>query len=159
MNVYDWLVAASQTPDAQDIAIDLRGKTLSVNGRPLVVRDTAHPTFHGALWDPGFTVPFDGLIDFTGDPYAEIERLYAQYKRSVPGKQERQDRGNFRALSADRLTYQELETNMPRQEARLRLEGFILLAACAGRIRWQNPCHFFWQGTDPDLILYRDWIV
>ena len=50
--------------------------------------------------------------------------------------------------------------NMPRPQARLELEGFILLASAAGLITWQNPKHFFWQSpTNPDCIIYRDWVL
>ena len=70
------------------------------------------------------------------------------------------NRGYFKALSSDALTMEELMDNMPRPEARLALEGFILLASVAGLIPWRNPRHFFWQSlTDPECIVYWDWIV
>ena len=54
----------------------------------------------------------------------------------------------------------ELEENMPRSQARIELEGFILLAASVGLISWDNPKHFFWRSqNDPDCIVYRDWII
>ena len=69
-------------------------------------------------------------------------------------------KGYFKALSSDSLTMQELMENMPRPEARMALEGFILLASVNGLIPWHNPKYFFWQSaTDPDCIVYRDWIV
>ena len=105
------------------------------------------------------TGTFDGFIRFEGDPYQEIEHLYAQYKHSVPSKQESLSKGPFKALSSDRLTMNELENNMSRNEARIRLEGFICLAACEGVIPWRIPSHFFWRGTDPDCIIYRNWIL
>ena len=108
----------------------------------------------------GKTFTLDGLIDFDGNPYAEIERLYARYKRSVPNRHEKLNRGYFKALSSDALSMEELMDNMPRPQARLELEGFILLASAAGLIPWQNPRHFFWQSSnDPDCIVYRDWII
>ena len=55
---------------------------------------------------------------------------------------------------------EELMDNMPRPQARLELEGFILLASATGLIPWKNPRHFFWQSSnDPDCIVYRDWII
>ena len=102
----------------------------------------------------------DGLIAFDGDPYAEIERLYARYKRSVPNRHEKLNKGYFKALSSDALTMEELMDNMPRPQARLELEGFILLASAAGLIPWKVPRRFFWQSPhDPDCIVYRDWII
>ena len=68
--------------------------------------------------------------------------------------------GYFKALSSDALSMEELMDNMPRPQARLELEGFILLASAAGLIPWKNPRHFFWQSSnDPDCIVYRDWII
>ena len=108
----------------------------------------------------GETFQLDDLIRFDGDPYAEIERLYAQYKRSVPSRHEKLNRGYFKVLSSEALTMRELEENMPRSQARIELEGFILLAASAGLISWDNPKHFFWRSqNDPDCIVYRDWII
>lgn len=159
MNVYDWLTAISNTTEAQHVQIDLSGKTLFYNGRPFVADGEIVPPIAFMPNSPQFTARLEGLIAFADDPYAEIERLYAQFKRSVPSKHDRLDKGNFKACSGDQLSYQELETNMPRQEARLRLEGFVLLTASEGLLRWKNPAHFYWQGNDPDLILYREWII
>ena len=108
----------------------------------------------------GEVCELDGLIDFDGDPYTEIEHLYAQFKRSVPNRHVRLNKGYFKALSSDALTMEELMDNMPRPEARIALEGFILLASVAGLIPWHNPKYFFWQSpTDPECIVYRDWII
>lgn len=159
MYVYDWLIAISSTAEAQHVQIALSGKTIFYNGRPFVVNGEIIPPIAFVPNAPEPIIKLDGLIAFAGDPYAEIERLYAQFKRSVPSRHDRLDKGSFKACSGDQLSYQELESNMPRQEARLRLEGFILLTASLGLLKWKNPAHFFWQGTDPDLIIYRDWII
>ena len=108
----------------------------------------------------GEVCKLEGLIDFEGDAYAEIERLYAQFKRSVPNRHVRLNKGYFKALSSDALTMEELMDNMPRPEARMALEGFILLASLSGLIPWHNPKHFFWQSAaDPECIVYRDWVM
>ena len=112
------------------------------------------------ILENGDTFVLDGLIAFNGDPYAEIERLYARYKRSVPNRHEKLNTGYFKALSSDALTMGELMDNVPRPQARMELEGFILLASAARLIPWKNPRHFFWQSSnDPDCIVYRDWII
>lgn len=156
MTVYEWFKLIADTQHADSLQIDLAQKTLTLKAAPVVA--------HGklvALQAPlpdGGVADLSGLIDFQGEPYAQVERLYARFKRSVPSKQDRLNKGNFKAVSSDQLSYRELENNMPRQEARILLEGFVMLAAAAGLIHWKNPDHFFWQGCDPDLILYRDWI-
>ena len=132
----------------EPVSIDLNTRTICIGGK--LALDRGHPAED---------LPVVGLICFDGDPYAEIERLYAQYKRSVPSRHERLNRGYFKALSSDALTMRELEYNMRRSEARVRLEGFICLAACEGLIPWHVPRHFFWRGSDPDCIVYRNWII
>lgn len=158
MIIFEWLAALAKTNEAWPVSIDLRGKTMTYKSIPivrngeLIARTLPMPD--------GTTCAIDGLINFNGDPYKEIERLYAQFKRSVPGKRERMDKGNFKAVSSDLLTYQELENNMSRQGARLLLEGFILLIAAVCGIHWANPKYFFWQSSaDPELIIYRYWIT
>lgn len=157
MLVYDWMAQVIASGEAYQVQIDLREKSLRYQEIPILIDGELvsgnAPSPHG---EP---TPLTGLIDFTGDPYAEIERLYAQFKRSVPRKGDRLDRGNFKSLSSDSLTYAELEENMPRQQALLLLEGFILLAVAAGILTWNNPKHFFWMGNDPDLIIYRGWVA
>lgn len=133
----------------QPIIINLDRRYITI-GNHVLVRNGKMTT------DPA---PFDGFIRFDGDPYQEIELLYQQYKRSVPSRQESLSKGPFKALSSDCLTMQELENNLPRFEARIRLEAFICLGACEGIIPWRVPTHFFWQGSDPDCIIYRDWIM
>lgn len=131
----------------EPISIDLNTRTIFCGNMPLLYR--------GCATESTPTIP---LIRFEGDPYREIERLYAQYKRSVPSRQERLNKGYFKALSSDALSMEELEHNLPRNEARIRLEGFICLASCAGLIPWHVPRHFFWRGAHPDCIIYRKWI-
>lgn len=153
MTLYDYLIRTCQRCAEGDIpyehiSIDLNTRTIQI-GEQIVLH-------HGMLSD---TLHIRELICFEGDPYAEIERLYAQYKRSVPSRHERLNKGYFKALSSDALSMQELENNMRRTEARIRLEGFICLASCEGLIPWHIPRHFFWRGADPDCIVYRNWII
>lgn len=165
MTLYEFLNHAAATPTAicgggrtDGLEFDLARKSIH-SGRLCILREGKLLLKKIRLTD-GTVVELDGLIDFEGDPYAEIERLYQQFKRSVPNRHERLNRGNFKALSSDALTMEELTGNMPRVQARYLLEGFILLASAEGRIPWRVPAHFFWQSpTDPDCIIYRDWIL
>ncbi len=165
MTVYDFLIYASNAytnitgGDKTDaIHIDLPHK--SIRSGILSILRGGELAIQRIRFGDGTMCELDGLIEFTGDPYAKIERLYAQFKRSVPNRHERFNRGCFKALSSDALTMEELANNMPRVQARYELEGFILLASASGLIPWRNPQHFFWQSTtDPDCIVYRDWIM
>lgn len=157
MTIYEGIALLAKSPHAEDVALDLERGCMQFRGEYVIDRREQRIK---TICDPdGSALDLTGLINYVGDPYREIERLYAQFKRSVPGKRERLNRGCFKALSGDQLSYEELENNMPRREARLLLEGFILLCASAKIIRWHNPNHFFWRGSDPDLIVYRDWIT
>lgn len=165
MTIYEFLQCAAQAHTGilgggrtDELQLDLARKSIH-SGRLCIVRD-GQIVLHRVYFADGTICELDGLIEFSGDPYAEIERLYAQFKRSVPNRHERLNRGNFKALSSDALTMQELEENMPRLQARYMLEGFILLASAAGLIPWRVPSHFFWQSeTDPECIVYRNWII
>lgn len=165
MTLYDFLNISASTPTTiqdggktDELEFDLVRKSI-YSGRLCILRESKLMLKKIYLAD-GSSFELDGLIDFTGDTYAEIERLYAQFKRSVPNRHEKLNRGKFKALSSDALSMQELMDNMPRTEARYRLEGFILLASVAGLIPWHNPRHFFWQSPgDPDCIIYRNWII
>lgn len=157
MTVYEWLYQIAETDEAYRVQVDLQARTLQFQNKPIIL-DGKHVGLQ-ALRPDGEAVTFTGLVGNMDDAYVEIERLYAQFKRSVPGKSDKLDKGNFKAVSGDSLSYAELEENMPRQKARILLEGFILLAASAGVLTWKNPRHFFWRGTDPDLIIYREWVA
>lgn len=154
MTIYEYLIKICEGFSRGDkpyepIVINLDRRYIAI-GNHVIVRNGE------ILADTG---TFDGFIRFEGDPYREIERLYAQYKHSVPSKQESLTKGPFKALSSDRLTMGELINNMPRYEARVRLEAFICLGACEEIIPWRVPGHFFWRGADPDCIIYRNWIL
>lgn len=165
MTVYEFLKQAAQSHSAvvgggrtDEIRCDLATHSITSGTKAIV--ENGCVVLPAIVLENGDTFTLDGLIDFDGDPYAEIERLYAQYKRSVPNRHEKLNEGYFKALSSDALFMEELMDNVPRPKARLELEGFILLASAAGLLPWQNPRHFFWQSpTDPDCIIYREWVL
>lgn len=154
MTIYEYLIESCESASRgeipyEPIVIDLDRRCIAIGRQTLV--ENGKMTAGGEY--------FDSFIRFEGDPYSEIERLYAQYKHSVPSRRESLNKGPFKALSSDQLTMEELENNPPRHEARVQLEAFICLCACEGLIPWHIPSHFFWHGTDPDCIIYRSWIL
>ena len=165
MTVYEFLLHAARSYSGvvnggktEEIRIDLTRKSIW-SGRLPIMRE-GKLLLKSVRLENGDVCKLEGLIDFGGDAFAEIERLYAQFKRSVPNRHVRLNKGYFKALSSDALTMEELMDNMPRPEARMALEGFILLASLSGLIPWHNPKHFFWQSTDdPECIVYRDWVM
>ncbi len=159
MYAYDWLVAVSTTDEAEQVRINFDTKSLFYNGRPIIVGNTYMAPVAYVHQDHARIVTLDGLIAFKGDPYVEIARLYDRFKRSIPSPCDQTMNENFMAYSGALLTDHERHTGIPRIAARLQLEGFILLASCAGILQWRNPMQPVWQGVDPDLILRRKWIV
>ncbi len=165
MTVYEFLIHAARSYSGvvnggktEEIRIDLTHK--SIWSDKLYIMRNGKLLRQSIRLESGEVCKLEGLIDFEGDAYGEIERLYAQFKRSVPNRHVKLNKGYFKALSSDSLTMQELMENTPRPEARMALEGFILLVSVNGLIPWHNPKYFFWQSvTDPDCIVYRDWIV
>lgn len=109
----------------------------------------------------GETYTFDAL---TGEKQ-NICDLYAQFKTSLPGEGDNKFQTFFRAKSADELTDEELITGIPRTEARIKLESYLILASVEGKIKWQNENHWYELGctlmkdefpnTEPD----KDFII
>ena len=165
MTVYEFLIHAARSYSGvvnggktEEIRIDLTHK--SIWSDKLCIMRNGKLLMQSVRLENGEVCELEGIIDFEGDAYGEIERLYAQFKRSVPNRHVKLNKGYFKALSSDSLTMQELMDNIPRPEARMALEGFILLASVKGLIPWHNPKYFFWQSaTDPDCIVYRDWVM
>ena len=60
---------------------------------------------------------------------------------------------NIEALSANEMTDAQMVLGMPRLEARVRLEAYVLLASIVGKIKWSNPNHWYWVGKDKDFII------
>ena len=88
----------------------------------------------------------------------DINELYEQYKYSLPSER---DGGNhyFKALTASLSTDEQLIYGMPRLEARVRLEAYVMLSTLAGLIKWENDNHWFWQSDkDKDFIILKQWM-
>ena len=96
------------------------------------------------------------------DPLGTVERLYSRYKRSIPGEKERRRdrRGSwFQALPLERLSDDDMLYGERRDEARFRLEAYVLLTICSGELKWDPEWgSWFWKSpADRDLVLLKDW--
>ena len=89
----------------------------------------------------------------------DIERLYAEYKTSVPNGIKYR-RPYFRALSADKLPTENLISGANRQQAKDKLEFTLLIGILNGSLVWPDETKWFWQSpNDKNLILLRDWFI
>lgn len=150
MTYYEMLIELAQN-DYSKIYIDLKNKTLKV-GKQLLIENGNITQSKVIVGDEVYEC--NELISECLD----IDALYEQYKYSMPSER---DGGKhyFKALTASLLTDEQLIYGMPRLEARVRLESYILLASLAGLIKWENNNHWFWQSDkDKDFIILKQWI-
>ena len=145
MTLYELLVQLSQE-GSDKIRIDLCNKTIKV-GR-IVIIDSGQ-TIKNKVFGNDFVELLTEELD--------IDELYEQYKYSMPSERDNR-RHYFKALSASQLTDEQLVTGMPRLEARIRLEAYILLASMTGKLQWHNPAHWYWVGQDKDFVILKKYI-
>lgn len=92
------------------------------------------------------------------EPWQKIEDLYYQYYVSRPTEVANFLRPNYRAKTADELTFDELVDGKPRQQALYAFEGYMMLGIVSGILQWLDAGKWFWQSSKyPGLIIYRDW--
>jgi len=91
--------------------------------------------------------------------YNHIEKLYAEFKSSVPTDQERFSINNFKAKCFEELSLEEMINGINRDVARIHLECFILFSAMKEAIPWLNNKHWYWQSPrDKELLIYKNWV-
>lgn len=145
----------NEVSKGKSFKIDFKNKTLKLNRNTLVD--------NGLVKENSVLINEDDLIhlgvnSLFNEPYNLIESLYKTYKHSVPTKANDGHNSYFKALNADKLTDEELVVNIQRSKAQAMLEGYIFFASLQGILKWGNEKHWFWQGTDRDLIVLKEWI-
>ncbi len=114
-------------------------------GHSYLIRDG---TYDGELHDTLPTMTQDEVM-------TEIERLYADYKRSLPNKKSRDH--YFKALDVDDLSDADMVTGELRYMAEAKLEAFVLCAKLLGKISFSG---WFWKSkADKDLVILKSWIA
>lgn len=91
-------------------------------------------------------------------PWDVLEELYAKYKRSAPSAHYNGNKPYFKADKVEDLTDDEIAFNEPRDWCQAALEGYVLFAGLSGWLEFENKKHWFWQGTDRELVVLREWI-
>ena len=95
----------------------------------------------------------------------DIERLYDEYKYSIPIETNKYTRytGLFKALPLDKLSDNDLITRKPRPQAKFDLEYALLIGIINKSLCWEDfadPNHYFWVSpTDPDLVILKEWFM
>ncbi len=98
--------------------------------------------------------------DNVDDAYAEIEKLYANFKRSYPSENSELYHDKFKALKAEELTDYDLVMGEERTLARAKLEAYFLCWVLNGSLKWKDETKFFWQSqNDEDLVILKEWVI
>lgn len=145
MTCYDILVQIAQN-GTDKIHIDLCNKTLKVGKQKIIENGQV---VKNKIFNNEF-------VDLIGDAI-DVDELYAQYKVSVPSERDCK-KHYFKALSANEMTDAQMVLGMPRLEARVRLEAYMLLASISGKIKWENQNHWYWVGKDKDFVVLKKYI-
>lgn len=157
MSIYKGLI--DSVAEGAKFKINLVNKTLQIGKQKIIEKGKIINEKYNDVelilpsdLEPYFSMQF-GTINMS---FTIIERLYEDYKHSVPSENY-SDTSYFKALSVDELTDGDLCSGDPRELAQAKLEGYILLAALTGWFIWPNENHWYWKGMD-DLIILRNWI-
>lgn len=143
-----------------DIVFDLDSKTVT-NKKFTIISNGRLVVDEINLTDGTFyKVDEKELINCNGNFYDNLYCLFEQFISSVPGKRDSTIKSNFKALSVDKLSCEQIYKNMSRNEARVRLEAYIMLCAMTGFAKWEDDSHYFWKSDkDKRLILFKQWLV
>lgn len=97
-----------------------------------------------------------------GEMFAEIERLYNNYKHSVPSERSESKRKRyFNALRENDLSDTDMLYGELREVARFELEAYVLFCIALGVFVWDEGRmgKWFWQSEeDKDLVILRQWV-
>ena len=89
------------------------------------------------------------------NPWQKLQELYDQFYVSAPWGHSK--RSYFLPKKSDELTEKELSKGISRNEARTKLEAYILLGAIESIFKWPDESHWFWKGKN-GLVVYREWM-
>ena len=146
MTIYAELI--ERVSNGEAFCIDFEKRTMKIGKRKII--------------DGGEYDETRGLIDFKGFVFEAIDKLYKNYKHSLPS--ERSDskrRKYFKALSVNEISDEQLMVAERREVAQAKLEGFILCMILMNIFTWDEFTmgRWFYQSTnDPDLVILRSWI-
>ena len=101
------------------------------------------------------------IIDNGEDKLQKIEELYHKYKFSYPDETSTKNsrKNYFLALDSEDMTMAELVKGENRELSRVELELYILLHALNKSFVWEEGFgSYFYQGSDKDLVIMREWV-
>lgn len=146
MSIYNELI--ERVDNGETFHVDFEKRTMRI-GKQMLIDNGEYDT----------STP---LIDFKGFVFEEIERLYHNYKYSLPSERsDNKRRKYFKALPIENIPDELLMNAERREVAQAKLEGFILCMVLMNIFTWDEfkMGKWFWQSkTDEDLVILRKWI-
>jgi hypothetical protein len=146
MTIYEELI--QRVSDGETFHIDFEKRTMKIGKHKIIDNgeyDTSKP-----------------LINFKGFVFETIEKLYQDYKYSLPSERSDSKRQKyFKALPIDDISDMQLMAAERREVTQAKLEGFILCMILMNTFTWDELTHgkWFWQSkTDEDLVILRSWV-
>jgi hypothetical protein len=149
MTIYAELV--QRVSDGESFYINFKNRAMKI-GKKFIIAD--------GVYDAERKLVECDCVD-TKEVLSEIERLYTDYKYSLPSERsDNKHRKYFKALSIEELPDDKLMTATRREVARAKLEGFILCAILSTKFKWVDDMgSWFWQSkNDSDLVILRNWV-
>ena len=149
MTIYEELV--QRVSDGETFYINFKNKSMKI-GKKFLITDGVYDIERE-------------LIEYNckniSDVLSQIEKLYADYKYSLPSERsDNKRRKYFKALPMEELTDKQLMIAHSRETAQAKLEGFILCMTLNEKLKWTNDMgKWFWQSQkDPDLVILKNFI-
>lgn len=141
-----------QVTDGAHLSVNFKSRSLRINNKPVSLKD-----------QPLGIETFSDLDQWLD----RLEDHYDAYKYSRPTKTaaDKERHAYFKALSPDELVKEcghgALNNPTSRDEAQASLELFILFSLLNGSFRPEELFvkDWFFQGSDKDLILRKDWFI
>lgn len=149
MTIYEELV--KRVSDGESFYINFKNRAMKI-GKKFLIAD--------GVFDEERELINCACIS-TKEVLNEIEKLYHDYKYSLPSERsDNKRRKYFKALSIEELPDDKLMTAARREASRAKLEGFILCSILNGKFKWtEDMGSWFYQSkNDPDLVILRNWI-
>ncbi len=149
MTIYEELV--QRVSDGESFYINFKNRAMKV-GKKFIIAD--------GVYDSERKLINCDCADMQ-EVLSEIEKLYADYKYSLPSERsDNKRRKYFKALSIEELPDDKLMNASRREVARAKLEGFILCAVLSGRFKWTEDLGkwFYQSKNDSDLVIIKNWV-
>ena len=157
MSLYKTLCRLSETPRkiigggmTDNLLFDLKTKEIKSKGMCILGKEELLLSTEEKI-----SLPTELLsAEEKQNPWQKLQELYDQFYVSVPWGHSK--RSFFLPKKSDELTEKELSRGVSRNEARTKLEAYILLGALEGIFTWPDESHWFWKGNN-GLVVYREW--